>query len=223
MFQRCKEEEKALDWSLKKSSWRWKMNHRAGSDGMSVRWVAAWKVKKECQKKEFLEVMLERLSWWRWGNEPILDSWEVCGSERRLAVRKADVKGFLFAYFLDNFSYWYNFTLSENCKTSTRNSQKTFSRFTRYICPIYFIVLSLIHIHISGSSQFICCWSLAWRSLSITLLACKMNVIVGSLNILWHCSSLGLECKLTFLVLWPLLVFPNLLAYWVQHFNNIIF
>ena len=26
-----------------------------------------------------------------------------------------------------------------------------------------------------------------------------------------------------FLVLWPLLSFPNLLAYWVQHFNNIIF
>ena len=26
-----------------------------------------------------------------------------------------------------------------------------------------------------------------------------------------------------FLVLWPLLSFPNLLAYWVQHFQNIIF
>ena len=26
-----------------------------------------------------------------------------------------------------------------------------------------------------------------------------------------------------FLVLWPLLSFPNLLAYWVQHFNSIIF
>ena len=26
-----------------------------------------------------------------------------------------------------------------------------------------------------------------------------------------------------FLVLWPLLCFPNLLAYWVQHFNSIIF
>ena len=27
----------------------------------------------------------------------------------------------------------------------------------------------------------------------------------------------------TFLVLWPLKSFPNLLAYWVQHFHNIIF
>ena len=26
-----------------------------------------------------------------------------------------------------------------------------------------------------------------------------------------------------FLVLWPLLTFPNLLAYWVQHFHSIIF
>ena len=33
----------------------------------------------------------------------------------------------------------------------------------------------------------------------------------------------GLEWKLTFPVLWPLLSFPNLLPYWVQHFLNIIF
>ena len=30
----------------------------------------------------------------------------------------------------------------------------------------------------SGSSQFRCCWSLAWRILSITLLACEMSAIV---------------------------------------------
>ena len=30
----------------------------------------------------------------------------------------------------------------------------------------------------SGSSQFTYCWSLAWRILSITLLACEMRVIV---------------------------------------------
>ena len=50
----------------------------------------------------------------------------------------------------------------------------------------------------SGSSRFMYCWSLAWRILSITLLACEMSAIVGSLNILWHCLSLGLEWKLTF-------------------------
>ena len=49
-----------------------------------------------------------------------------------------------------------------------------------------------------GSSRFTFCWSLAWRILSITLLACEMRKIIGSLIVLWHCLSLGLEWKLTF-------------------------
>ena len=47
--------------------------------------------------------------------------------------------------------------------------------------------------------------------------------LCGSLNILWHCLSLEFEWKLTFPVLWLLLSFPNLLAYWMQHFHSIIF
>ena len=35
---------------------------------------------------------------------------------------------------------------------------------------------------------------------------------------LWHWNE-----NWHFLVLWPLLSFPNLLTYWVQHFHNIIF
>ena len=50
----------------------------------------------------------------------------------------------------------------------------------------------------SGSSRFTYCWSLAWRMLIITLLACEMNTTVHSLSILWHCLSLGLEWRLTF-------------------------
>ena len=50
----------------------------------------------------------------------------------------------------------------------------------------------------SGSSWFMYCWSLAWRILSITLLACRWVQLCCSLNILWHCLSLGLEWKLTF-------------------------
>ena len=50
----------------------------------------------------------------------------------------------------------------------------------------------------SGSSWFTYCWSLAWRILSITLLACEMSALCGSLNVLWHCLSLGLEWKLNF-------------------------
>ena len=55
----------------------------------------------------------------------------------------------------------------------------------------------------SGSSWFTYCWSLAWRILSITLLVYGMSAIVrwvqlcNSLNILWHCLSLGLGWKLT--------------------------
>ena len=40
-------------------------------------------------------------------------------------------------------------------------------------------------------------WSLAWRILSITFLACEMSAMCGSLSILWHWLSLGLEWKLT--------------------------
>ena len=49
----------------------------------------------------------------------------------------------------------------------------------------------------SGSSWLSYYWSLAWRILNITLLACEMS-LCGSLNILWHCPSLGLEWELTF-------------------------
>ena len=49
-----------------------------------------------------------------------------------------------------------------------------------------------------GSSRFTYYWSLAWRILCITLLACEMSPNVSSLNILWHCLSLGLEWKLIF-------------------------
>ena len=50
----------------------------------------------------------------------------------------------------------------------------------------------------SGSSQFTYCWTLAWRILSITLLVVRWVQLCGSLNIYWHCLSLGLEWKRTF-------------------------
>ena len=48
----------------------------------------------------------------------------------------------------------------------------------------------------SGSSQLMYRWSLAWRILSIAF--ASMWNECGSLSILWHCPSLGLEWKLTF-------------------------
>ena len=38
------------------------------------------------------------------------------------------------------------------------------------------------------------------------------------ISFLWNCNE-----NWPFPVLWPLLSFPNLLAYWVQHFHSIIF
>ena len=49
-----------------------------------------------------------------------------------------------------------------------------------------------------SSSQFTYYWSLGWRILSISLLACEISTLYGGLNILWHCPSLELKRKLTF-------------------------
>ena len=49
----------------------------------------------------------------------------------------------------------------------------------------------------SRSLWFMYYWSLAWRILSVTLLACEMITIVW-LSLIWHCLSLGLGWKWTF-------------------------
>ena len=50
----------------------------------------------------------------------------------------------------------------------------------------------------SENSCFMHYWSLAWRILSVTLLACEMSAIVWYFEHFGHCLSLGLEWKLTF-------------------------
>ena len=74
----------------------------------------------------------------------------------------------------------------------------------------------------SGSSRFTYYWSLAWRILSITSVwdECNCAVVWAFFGIafLWDWKE-----NWPFPVLWPLLSFPNLLAYWVQHFHSIIF
>ena len=57
----------------------------------------------------------------------------------------------------------------------------------------------------SGNSWFMYCWSLAWKILSIYWHV-KWAHLYDSLNILWHCLSLGLEWKLT----------VYLLNFWIQ-------
>ena len=48
---------------------------------------------------------------------------------------------------------------------------------------------------------------------------CNCLVVEHSLKL----PFFGIGMKTTFPVLWPLLWFPNLLAYWLQHYNSIIF
>ena len=74
-----------------------------------------------------------------------------------------------------------------------------------------------------GSSWFTYCWNLAWRTLSIFLLMwneCNYMIIWTFFGIafLWDRNE-----NWPFPVLWPLLSFPSLLEYWVQHFSSSIF
>ena len=76
----------------------------------------------------------------------------------------------------------------------------------------------------SGSSRFTYCWSLAWRILRILLYQrVRWVQLCGSLSILWHCLSLGLERKLTFTSPVPtakfskfagILILPKVLTKW---------
>ena len=72
-----------------------------------------------------------------------------------------------------------------------------------------------------GSSRFTYYWSLAWRILSITLLACEMSATVWYFEHSLALPFFGIGMKTPFL--WPLLSFQNLLPYFVQLFNSIIF
>ena len=46
-----------------------------------------------------------------------------------------------------------------------------------------------------GSSWFMDCWSLSWRVLSITLLACEMSTNYGSVKIVCHWPFFGIGMK----------------------------
>ena len=54
-------------------------------------------------------------------------------------------------------------------------------------------------------------------------LANMLNECTLAVNILWLCPAWYRNENWPLPVLWPLLTFPNLLAYLVQQFNNIIF
>ena len=81
----------------------------------------------------------------------------------------------------------------------------------------------------SGSSWFTYCWSLTGKDFEHYFASTHTHThththkLCSSLNIVWHCPSLGLNDNWPFPVLWLLLTFQNLLTYWVHHFHRITF
>ena len=73
----------------------------------------------------------------------------------------------------------------------------------------------------SGSSWFTNCWNLAWTILEHTLTSmrneCNCMVVwtFCGIALLWDWNE-----NRPFPVLWPLMIFTNLLSYWVQHFHT---
>ena len=89
---------------------------------------------------------------------------------------------------------------------------------------------------ISGSSAFFKSGSYIWKfSVHILLKPSMKDFEYYFVSMLNDCNCVVVQTffgiallwdrneKWPFPVLWPLLSFPNLLAYWVQHFNSIIF
>ena len=73
------------------------------------------------------------------------------------------------------------------------------------------------------SSWFTYYWSLHWKIFCITLLACEMSTIVWKFEHFLHCLLWDWNENWPFPDLWSLLTFPDLLIYWVQHFNSVNF
>ena len=73
----------------------------------------------------------------------------------------------------------------------------------------------------SGSSRFTYYWRLAWRILNFTSVWDECNCVVVwvffGIAFLWNWNE-----NWPFPALWPLLSFPNLLAFWVHYFHSII-
>ena len=104
-------------------------------------------------------------------------------------------------------------------------NSRAFSMIQQMLAIWYLVSLPFLNpAWTSGSSWFMYCWSLAWRILIISFLECEtspIGVVVWTffgIVFLWDWNESWL-----FQVLWSLLSFPNLLAYWAQHFHSTIF
>ena len=75
----------------------------------------------------------------------------------------------------------------------------------------------------SGSSRFTYCWKPSLKDFEHNLVSLQIK---HNCMIVWTFFGIALwdwNEKWLFPVLWSLLTFPNLLAYWVHHFCSIVF
>ena len=103
-----------------------------------------------------------------------------------------------------------------------------------FFVPCFFCDPTNVGNLISGSSAFSKSSLYIWKSLVNTLLKPSLKDFEHDLASMWNeCNCVvvwtffALLCywneNWPFPVLWPLLGFPNLLVYWVQHFSSSIF
>ena len=117
-----------------------------------------------------------------------------------------------------SFSRGYSWPRDENCVSCLLNWQVNSLPLTPPGKPLPFLSPAFT----SGSSHFTSCWSLAWRILSITLLACEMSTTVWQFEHSLALPFFGFRMKLTLFSPVAAAEFPDLLTYWVQPSNSII-
>ena len=123
------------------------------------------------------------------------------------------------AFSKSNLNIW-KFTVHILLKPGLENFEHNFTNVWKWSRSV---VSDSLRPHGLQPKRLLCPWDFPGKSTGVGCHCLRWVQLCGSLSILWHCLSLGLEWKLTFPVLWPLLSFPNLLAFWVQHFHSIIF
>ena len=138
---------------------------------------------------------------------------------------------------------WYSHILKNFSQFVVIHTVKGFGIVNKAERDVFFLELSCFFHDpedvgnlISGSSAFSKTSLNIWKFMVHTLLkphlenfehyfasvwdGCNRAVVWAffAIAFLWHCLE-----NWPFPVLWPLLSFPNLLTYWVQHFNSITF
>ena len=139
-------------------------------------------------------------------------------------------KVFWHSYLLKNFHNMLWFTQSKALAQSIKQKKDIFLEFS---CSFYDLDVGIL---ISGFSAFSKSSLYIWMFSVHILLKPILKDFKYYLSIMWNeCSCMVVWTffiiahvwdwneNWAFPLLWPLLSFPNLLTYWVQHFNSIIF